>query len=105
MAPATLSAGDTAWVLISTALVLLMIPGLALFYGGLVRGKNALNSMMMVLAPAGIITVQWVLVGYSLAFSPGNGVVGGLSWWGFGGVTGAPNVTYAATIPHVLFAL
>jgi Amt family ammonium transporter len=91
--------------MISTALVLLMIPGLALFYGGLVRGKNALNTMMMVLAPAGIVTVQWVVIGYSLSFSPGNALIGQLSWWGFEGVAGAANATYAATIPHVSFAL
>ncbi len=105
MNPTTLSAGDTAWVLISTALVMLMVPGLALFYGGLVRGKNTLNSMMMSLAPLGIITVQWVVIGYSLAFAPGNAGIGGLSWWGFAGVGGAANATYAATIPHVAFAL
>jgi Amt family ammonium transporter len=100
-----ISAGDTAWVLMSTALVMLMVPGLALFYGGLVRGKNALNSMMMSLAPLGIITVQWVVVGYSLSFSPGSALLGGLSWWGFGGVGGAANATYASTIPHIAFAL
>jgi Amt family ammonium transporter len=105
MAPTTLSTGDTAWVLVSSALVMLMVPGLALFYGGLVRGKNALNTMMMVLAPLGIVTVQWVVFGYSLAFSPGNGATGGLTWWGFAGVAGAANATYAATIPHVSFAL
>ena len=106
MSPApVISAGDTAWVMISTALVLLMIPGLALFYGGLVRGKNALNTMMMVLAPAGIVTVQWVAFGYSLSFAPGNGIIGGLGWWGFAGVAGAANPTYAATIPHESFAL
>ena len=101
----TISAGDTAWVLISTALVMLMVPGLALFYGGLVRGKNALNSMMMSLAPLGIVTVQWVVIGYSLSFSPGNSLVGGLSWWGFAGVGGAANTTYSATIPHLAFAM
>ena len=100
-----ISAGDTAWVLMSTALVMLMVPGLALFYGGLVRGKNALNSMMMSLAPLGIVTVQWVVVGYSLAFAPGSAALGGLSWWGFAGVGAAANPTYAATIPHVAFAL
>ena len=100
-----ISAGDTAWVLISTALVMLMVPGLALFYGGLVRGKNTLNSMMMSLAPLGIVTVQWVVVGYSLSFSPGSSILGGLSWWGFASVGGAANPTYAATIPHVSFAL
>jgi len=105
MNPSTLSAGDTAWVLMSTALVMLMVPGLALFYGGLVRGKNTLNSMMMSLAPLGIVTVQWVLIGYSLAFAPGNPGIGGLSFWGFAGVGGPANATYAATIPHVSFAL
>jgi len=103
--PTTFSAGDTAWVLISTALVMLMVPGLALFYGGLVRGKNTLNSMMMSLAPLGIVTVQWVLIGYSLAFAPGNPGIGGLSFWGFAGVAGPANATYAATIPHVSFAM
>ncbi len=100
-----LSAGDTAWVLISSALVMLMVPGLALFYGGLVRGKNTLNTMMMTLAPLGIVTVQWVVIGYSLAFAPGNGMIGGLAWWGFETVGGAANATYAATVPHVAFAL
>ena len=105
MNAAAISSGDTAWVLISTALVMLMVPGLALFYGGLVRGKNMLNSMMMSLAPLGIVTVQWVVIGYSLAFSPGSSILGGLSWWGFASVGGAANPTYAATIPHVSFAL
>jgi ammonium transporter, Amt family len=100
-----ISAGDTAWVLIATALVMLMVPGLALFYGGLVRGKNALNSMMMSLAPLGIVTVQWVLIGYSLSFAPGNGALGGLSYWGFNAVGAGANPTYAATIPHVAFAM
>ena len=104
-ATTTISAGDTAWVLISTALVMLMVPGLALFYGGLVRGKNALNSMMMSLAPLGIVTVQWVLIGYSLSFAPGNGFIGGLAFWGFKAVGGGANPTYAATIPHVAFAM
>ena len=105
MTTATISTGDTAWVLISTALVMLMVPGLALFYGGLVRGKNALNSMMMSLAPLGIVTVQWVLIGYSLSFAPGNGFLGGLSFWGFNAVGGGANPTYAASIPHVAFAM
>ena len=105
MTAATISTGDTAWVLISTALVMLMVPGLALFYGGLVRGKNALNSMMMSLAPLGIVTVQWVLIGYSLSFAPGNGFLGGLTFWGFNAVGGGANPTYAATIPHVAFAM
>ncbi len=68
MTQATLSSGDTAWVLISSALVLLMTVGLAFFYGGLVRPKNALNTMMMSVVALGVIGVQWMLVGYSIAF-------------------------------------
>ena len=105
MSPTLLSAGDTAWLLVSTALVMLMVPGLALFYGGLVRGKNALNSMMMTLAPLGIVTVQWVFIGYSLAFAPGSAMLGGLSFWGFADVGAAANPAYAATVPHIAFAL
>ena len=101
---ATISAGDTAWVLISSALVMLMIPGLALFYGGLVRGKSSLNTLMMSVAALGVVTVQWVLFGYSLAFAPGSSLLGGLAWWGFGGVGAAPNPTYAGAIPHLAFA-
>jgi len=100
----TISAADTAWVLISAALVMLMIPGLALFYGGLVRSRSSLNTFMMSLAPIGFVTLQWVLVGYSLAFAPGTSWLGGLSWAGFGGVGVAPNATYAPTIPHLAFA-
>ncbi|MFL5615092.1 MAG: ammonium transporter [Gemmatimonadaceae bacterium] len=103
MTPA-ISAGDTAWVLISTALVMLMVPGLALFYGGLVRQKNALNTFMMSLSALGIVTVQWVLVGYSLAFGPGSSWLGGLAWWGLDHVGAAPNAAYAATVPHLAFA-
>jgi Amt family ammonium transporter len=102
---AAISAGDTAWVLVSTALVMLMVPGLALFYGGLVRQKNALNTFMMSLSALGIVTVQWVLAGYSIAFGPGNSWLGGLGWWGLAGVGAAPNVAYAATVPHLAFAV
>src|SRR5439155_697156 len=78
-APA-ISAGDTAWVLASSALVLLMTVGLACFYGGLVRSKNSLNTMMMSIVAMGAISVQWVVVGYSLSFAPGSGWLGGLDW-------------------------
>ena len=105
MTPTVVSAGDTAWVLISAALVMLMVPGLALFYGGLVRQKNALNTFMMSLAALGLVTVQWVLGGYSIAFGPGTAWVGGLSWWGLANVGAAPNAAYAATIPHLAFAI
>jgi Amt family ammonium transporter len=97
--------GDTAWVLISTALVMLMTPGLALFYGGLVRRKNVLSTIMHSFFLLGLVSVIWVLWGYSLAFGPdtGLGLIGGLEWVGLEGVTGAPSDTYATTIPHLLF--
>ena len=98
------AAGHTAWVLVSTALVALMVPGLAFFYGGLVHNRSALNTMLMSLGAFGVVSVQWVLFGYSLAFSPGSSWLGGLEWLGFQGVTGEPNPTYAAHLPHALFA-
>lgn len=100
----TISSGDTAWVLISTALVALMVPGLAFFYGGLVRQKSALNTMLMSLGAFALVSVQWVLFGYSLAFGPGSAFLGSFAWAGFQGVTGAPNPTYAAALPQLLFA-
>lgn len=103
-ATSTISAGDTAWVLMSTALVLLMVPGLAFFYGGLVRTKSALNTMLMSLAALAVVTVQWVLFGYSLAFGPGSSWIGGFAHVGFAGVTAAANPTYSAVLPHLLFA-
>ncbi len=72
-------AADTVWVLISAALVLLMLPGLALFYGGLVQRKNVLSSMMHSFVAMGVMALEWVIIGYSLAFSEGNSFVGGLS--------------------------
>jgi len=101
-----ISAGDTAWMLISTALVMLMTPGLAFFYGGLVRRKNVLSIMMQCLILLGVISIQWVLFGYSLAFGPDHGgFIGGLSWAGLNGVGIEPNADYAGTIPQVLFML
>ncbi len=102
---ADVSPGDTAWLLVSAAFVMLMVPGLALFYGGLVREKSALNTLMMSVAMLGIVGVQWVLVGYSLAFAPGTGLIGGLVHWGLHGVGAAPNGAYAATVPHLAFAM
>jgi Amt family ammonium transporter len=97
--------GDTAWMLISTALVLSMTaPGLALFYGGLVRGKNVLSVLMQSFILMALISVQWILFGYSLAFGPDHyGMIGGLDWIGLRGVGLAPHDTYAPTIPHQLF--
>ncbi len=101
-----ISAGDTAWMLISTALVMLMTPGLAFFYGGLVRRKNVLSIMMQCLILVGVISIQWVLFGYSLAFGPDHGgIIGGLSWAGLHNVGIIPNADYAGTIPHILFML
>jgi Amt family ammonium transporter len=101
-APVELSGADTAWMLISTALVLLMTPALGFFYGGLVRSKNILNTLMMSFASLGVVGVAWALLGYSLAFSPGNKWIGGLDYVFLNnvGLTGAP---LAATIPHLLF--
>jgi ammonium transporter, Amt family len=90
---------DTAWMLISTALVLLMTPALAFFYGGLVRSKNALNTMMMSFISLGFVGVAWALIGYSLAFAPGNAMVGDLSRVFLQGVGLEPN----GTIPHLLY--
>jgi Amt family ammonium transporter len=101
----TLSAGDTAWVLASTALVMLMTVGLAFFYGGLVRPRNALNTMMMSVVALGLVGVQWVVIGYSLAFGPGGAWLGSLQWLGFRGVGLAPDPTYSATIPHQAHAM
>lgn len=103
-APVAISSGDTAWVLMASGLVLLMVPGLAFFYGGLVRDKSALNTMLMSLGALALVTVQWVLFGYSLAFGPGSSWIGSFVWAGMQGVTGTANATYAAALPHILFA-
>ncbi len=106
-APAKVDSGDTAWVLMSSALVLLMTaPGLALFYGGMVRQKNALGTLMQSFIILALISVQWVLWGYSLAFGPDKGgIIGGLEWVGLSGVGPTPNADYAPTIPHTAFML
>ncbi|MGH7392196.1 MAG: ammonium transporter, partial [Candidatus Rokuibacteriota bacterium] len=99
--------GDTAWVLTSAVLVLMMTaPGLAFFYSGMVRQKNALATLMHSFIIMAVISVQWVLWGYSLAFGPDKGgIIGGLEWIGLNGVGGDPNPAYAATIPHSVFML
>jgi Amt family ammonium transporter len=98
--------GDTAWVLISTALVMLMIPAVGLFYGGMVRKKNALSTIMFSFAILALISVQWILFGYSLTFGPDvGGVIGNLDWIGLNGVGQAPNADYAATIPSMAFMM
>ena len=99
--------GDTAWILTSSALVLMMTaPGLALFYGGMVRQKNALATLMHSFIIMALISVQWVLWGYSLAFGPDKGgVIGGLEWVGLRNVGAQPYPAYSATIPHTAFML
>jgi Amt family ammonium transporter len=100
---ANISAGDTAWILTSTALVLMMTPALAFFYGGMVRKKNILSTLNLSFIMMGLIGVQWVLFGYSLSFGNDIGsVIGDLSYLGFAGVTGEP--TEGSTIPHLAFA-
>jgi len=101
-----ISPGDTAWVLVSAALVMLMTPGLGFFYGGLVRRKNVLSTVMHSFFVLCLISVQWVLWGYSLAFGPdvhGWGFIGDLSWIGLRGVGIAPNAAYAPAIPHLAY--
>ncbi len=98
-APEVLSAPDTAWMLVATALVLLMTPALALFYGGLVRAKNALNTMMMSIAALGVVGLVWALVGYSLAFAPGPEWIGGMQHLFLRGV----GLDAKGSIPQLLF--
>jgi len=102
--PPTLSGGDTAWMLIATALVLLMTPALAFFYGGLVRSKNALNTMMMSFISLGFVSLAWAFIGYSLAFTPGNNWIGDTSAFFLKGVgMDLPIGISTALIPHSLF--
>ncbi|MBI3618058.1 MAG: ammonium transporter [Candidatus Omnitrophica bacterium] len=101
-----ISAGDTAWVLASSALVLLMTaPGLALFYGGMVRRKNVLGVLMQCFISLALISVLWVVYAYSLAFGKGSPFIGGLDWFMLNGVGQDPNPDYAATIPHLAFMI
>ena len=101
-----IDSGDSAFVLMSAALVLLMTPGLAFFYGGMVRGKNVLGTMMQSVMAIAVVTIQWMVIGYSLGFGPDKGhFVGGLEWIGLRGVGMAPNPDYAATIPHQAYMI
>jgi len=102
--PPKIDTGDTAWVLMSSALVLLMTPGLAFFYGGLVRRKNVLSVLMQCFLIMCLISIQWVLFGYSLSFGPDvNGLIGNLDWFGLKGVGMEVFKDYAPTIPHSAF--
>jgi Amt family ammonium transporter len=98
--------GDTAWVLAGAALVMLMTPGLAFFYGGLVRKKNVLSILMQCMMILCLISLQWALFGYSLSFGPDwQGLIGGLDWIGLRGVGAAPNPDYGPTVPHSAFMI
>src|SRR5215207_4412188 len=102
-----INGGDTAWLLVATALVMVMLPGLALFYGGLVRRKNVLSTIMHSFFGLALVSVVWVIVGFTLAFGPdvgGLGLIGGLDFALFNGVGLEPSETYATTVPFVLFA-
>lgn len=103
-AGAAINTGDTAWVLISAALVLLMTPAVGLFYGGMTRNKNVLSIMTQSFVIVAIVSVLWVAIGYSIAFAPDvGGVTGNLDWAGLKGVGAEANPTYSATIPHSAF--
>jgi Amt family ammonium transporter len=99
-----MNTGDTAWILVSAALVMFMTPGLALFYGGMVRRKNILGTIMQSFIVIALISVEWALVGYSMAFGPDHGgLIGDLSWFALTGVGLAPYKDYVATVPHMAF--
>ncbi len=100
------SSGDTAWLLVSSALVMLMTPGLALFYGGMVRRQHVLSTILMSFIALGLIGLLWVPYGYSLSFSPDNGgFIGGLDFVGLAGVGQEPSPLYASTVPHLAFMI
>jgi Amt family ammonium transporter len=98
--------GDTVFIFLATVMVMLMTPGLALFYGGMVKSKNVLSTTMHSYAAMAIVSIQWILIGYSLAFGPDwKGLIGSLDWVGLKGVTFTPNEDYSATLPHNLFMM
>jgi Amt family ammonium transporter len=101
-----MNSGDTAWLLVSAALVMLMTPGLAMFYGGMVQRKNVLATIMQSFIVIGLISIEWMLVGYSMAFGPDKGgIIGDLSWFALSGVGSAPFPGYAMTVPHQAFMI
>ncbi|MGF9938155.1 ammonium transporter [Bacillus anthracis] len=98
--------GDTVFMFVATVMVMLMTPGLALFYGGMVRSKNVLSTTMHSYSAMAIVSIQWIVIGYSLSFGPDwHGLIGTLDWLGLNGVTYAPNPDYSSTIPHNLFMM
>ena len=95
--------GNVAWILMASAMVLLMTPGLAFFYGGLVRERHVINTIKMSFIALGLVSILWAVAGYSLAFAPGSPLVGGLKWLGLEGVGTAPEPAYSEEIPHLAF--
>ena len=106
-AAAKFDGADTAWLLLSSTLVLMMtIPGLALFYGGMVRRKNVLSTLMQSFILVAVVSIQWVIFGYSVAFSPGTPLLGSFAWAGLGGVSASvPYAPYSATVPHQAYMI
>jgi Amt family ammonium transporter len=101
-----MNTGDTAFILVSAALVMLMTPGLALFYAGMVRNKNTLGTIMQSFILIGLISLEWILWGYSMTFGPDKaGIIGGLEWFALKGVGTTPHSVYATTIPHHVFMI
>jgi len=101
-----INTGDTAFILAAAGLVLLMTPGLALFYGGMVRSKNVLGTILQSFIMISLITIEWIYLGYSMSFGPDvGGFIGDLSWFALVGVGTAPSPDYATTIPHVVFMI
>ena len=101
-----INSGDTAWLLISTAMVILMTPALAFFYGGMVRNKNILSTIMMSFGILALVSILWVVYGYSISFGPDRGgIIGALDWIGLTGVGQAPSTVYATTVPHLAFMI
>ncbi|PKJ53210.1 ammonium transporter [Bacillus sp. SN10] len=101
-----MNTGDTVFMFVATVMVMLMTPGLALFYGGMVRSKNVLSTTMHSYSAMAIVSIQWIVIGYSLSFgSDWHGLIGTLDWFGLNGVTYAPNPNYSSTIPHNLFMM
>lgn len=101
-----INSGDTAWILMSTALVILMTPALAFFYGGMVRKKNVLSTIMMSFSILALVSILWVIYGYSISFGPDRGgMIGTLEWIGLIGVGQEPSSVYATTVPHLAFMM
>lgn len=101
-----INSGDTAFLIICTGLVMLMTPGLAFFYGGMVRRKNVLSILMQILVVMGLVSIQWVIIGYTLSFGPDKaGIIGDMSWFGFSGIDLKAGAAYAPTVPQAVFIL